>query len=60
MIKDEEVDEFSIWLQSGINRGWISTVVCATHDGIDPISEEELQEWEAGNDPCQFVVRILE
>jgi len=60
MIKDEELDEFSIWLNNGVERGWISEVTCATNDGIEPISEEEVQEWEDGGDPCQFVVRILE
>ena len=35
-------------------------MTCATHDGIEPISQEEIDEWEEGGDPCQFVVRILE
>jgi hypothetical protein len=35
-------------------------MTCATHDGIEPISQEEIDEWEKGGDPCQFVVRILE
>jgi len=60
MITDDNVDEFNIWLENGINRGWISHVQCATHDGIDPISDEEYQAWDNGEDPCQFVVRILE
>lgn len=60
MVNDENIDEFSIWLNNGIERGWISSVACATHDGIEPISEEEAQQWEDGEDPCQFVVRILE
>jgi len=60
MIDETNVDEFQIWFENGVNRGWISNVVCATHDGIPPITEEEEQEWEAGGDPCQFVVRILE
>jgi len=60
MIDETNVDEFQIWFENGVNRGWISNVVCATHDGIPPINEEEEQEWEAGGDPCQFVVRILE
>jgi hypothetical protein len=60
MINEDELDEFSIWLNNGIDRGWVSDVTCATHDGIEPISEEEEKEWEDGGDPCQFVVRILE
>jgi hypothetical protein len=60
MITEDNLDEFRIWLDNGIERGWISKVQCATHEGIDPISEEEVKEWEEGGDPCQFVVRIME
>jgi hypothetical protein len=60
MITEENQAEFFIWFNNGIDRGWISEMQCATHDGIDPISQEEIDEWEAGGDPCQFVVRILE
>lgn len=60
MISDYDQDEFFIWFKNGVDRGWISDITCATHEGIDPISEEEVQEWEDGGDPCQFVVRILE
>jgi len=60
MLNDENIDEFRIWLNNGIERGWISDVQCATHEGIDPISKEEVKEWEEGGDPCQFVVRIME
>lgn len=60
MIDDNNIDEFQIWFNNGVERGWISDVVCATHDGIPNISEEEEAEWEEGGDPCQFVVRILE
>ena len=60
MIDNSNIDEFQIWFDNGVKRGWISDVTCATHDGIDPISQEEIDEWESGGDPCQFVVRILE
>ena len=60
MIKEEDLNEFQIWFNNGVERGWISDVTCATHDGIDPIDEEEAQAWENGEDTCQFVVRILE
>jgi hypothetical protein len=45
------------WLDIGINAGWISNVVCATHDGI-PDTPEEQAEWDEGGDPCQPIVRI--
>lgn len=60
MITDDNVDEFRIWYDNGVANGWISQMTCATHDGIGSISEEEEAAWEAGEDPCQFVVRILE
>lgn len=45
------------WLAYGIEHGFCSEVVCSTHDGI-PYTPEEESEWEAGSDPCAFVVRI--
>jgi len=60
MIDETNIDDFQVWFSQGLEKGWISDVTCATHDGIEPISEEEAKEWEDGGDPCQFVVRILE
>lgn len=49
--------EFEIWLKNGFDRGWISDVFCNTHDGA-PMTEEEMQEWDEGGDPCSYQVRI--
>lgn len=55
-----EEQEFGIWLGNGIERGWISDPYCHTHDGgLEYMSEEELEELEAGGDPCEHVVRIF-
>jgi hypothetical protein len=55
-----EEQEFGVWLTNGIERGWISDPFCHTHDGgYAYMSEEELQEWEDGGDPCEQVVRIF-
>jgi hypothetical protein len=55
-----EEQEFGIWLSSGIERGWISDPYCHTHDGgYEYMSEEEIEEWEAGGDPCELVIRIF-
>ena len=52
--------EFGIWLSNGIERGWISEPYCHTHDGgTQYMSEEEIEEWEAGGDPCELVTRIF-
>ena len=55
-----EEQEFGIWLSNGIENGWVTEPFCATHDGgMEYMSEEEIQEWEEGGDPCQHVVRIM-
>jgi len=50
----------SEWIQHGIDRGWCSEIVCATHDGFsDAIwSTEEIAGWDDGDDPCQPIVRM--
>jgi hypothetical protein len=60
MITDENQAEFLIWFNNGVDRGWITEMFCATHDGVPNLSEEEEQEWNDGGDPCAFCVRILE
>ena len=54
------LDEFEIWLNNGIDRGWITEPFCNTHDGDPFMSEEEEKEWEEGGDPCQVVIKIIE
>jgi hypothetical protein len=53
-----EMQEFDIWLENGINRGWITDPFCNTHDGDQYMTDEEEKEWEEGGDPCQVVVKI--
>ncbi len=59
-INDMAVDaqEFEIWLQNGIQRGWVSRPFCNTHEGDPYMTEEEENEWEEGGDPCQVVVKV--
>jgi hypothetical protein len=61
-LQDEasNLDEFEIWLSNGIERGWVTEPFCSTHEGDPYMSEEEEQEWEAGGDPCQVVIKIRE
>ena len=56
-LENEDFLEFEIWLKNGYDRGWVSDVFCNTHD-VAPMSDEEMQEWEEGGDPCSFQVRI--
>jgi hypothetical protein len=45
------------WFAYGVEQGWISDAVCATHDGL-PSTDDENDEWEAGWDPCVPAVRL--
>lgn len=58
--RDSDSKEFDIWLENGIDRGWITEPFCNTHDGDPYMTEEEEQEWEDGEDPCQVVFKIKE
>lgn len=49
---------FEQWLELGQGRGFCTKPVCATHEGIPNIGDEEAQ-WEDGGDPCQPAVRLL-
>jgi hypothetical protein len=56
MEKDLDIGE---WLQIGIDKGWVSDTFCFTHDGDSYMTDEEMQEWEDGGDPCCHVVKFL-
>ena len=58
--EESNLDEFEIWLNNGIDRGWITEPFCNTHDGDPFMSEEEEKEWEEGGDPCQVLIKIIE
>ena len=58
--KTLSLNEFEIWLNNGIERGWITEPFCNTHDGDPYMTEEEEKEWESGGDPCQVVFKIKE
>ena len=47
----------SEWLDYGKDLGYCSDPVCDTHQGL-PYSDPELEEFEAGGDPCMTGVRI--
>jgi hypothetical protein len=55
---ESDFDEFEIWLENGIERGWITEPFCNTHEGDPYMDEEEQKEWESGGDPCQVVLKI--
>lgn len=47
------------WINYGMKEGWISHIHCYTHDGPD-MTEEEVDAWDRGEDPCIAMVRIWE
>lgn len=47
------------WLRMGIQNGWCSPPVCATHDGL-PETVDEALAFEEGSDPCIHVIRPYE
>lgn len=49
----------SEWLDYGIARGWCSASFCGTHDSTDALTPDEAAAWEAGDDPCMPVIRLL-
>ena len=57
---ESDFNEFEIWLENGIDRGWITEPFCNTHDGDPYMTEEEMKEWDDGGDPCQVVFKIKE
>lgn len=55
---ESDHNEFDIWLNNGIDRGWITEPFCSTHEGDPYMDEEEAQQWEDGGDPCCVVIKI--
>jgi hypothetical protein len=45
------------WYEYGREKGWVSEVFCDTHEG-PPLSDEEMEEWEDGGDPCSFHIKL--
>ena len=47
------------WIQYGVSQGWCGVPVCITHDG-EPMTAEEEEQFENGEDPCIHMVRMYE
>ena len=45
------------WIEYGIKQGWTSGIVCQTHD-LTPMTDEEVDAWEDGYDPCIPILRL--
>ena len=51
------MDDFWEWHKHGMDKGWVSEVYCGTHDG-PPMTDEEMEAWDDGEDPCMFEMRM--
>lgn len=47
---------FDEWLAYGMENNYCGPPVCLTHDG-EPLTEEEMDEFADGGDPCLHVIR---
>lgn len=56
----EDELKFGVWLQKGIDMGWVTPPFCNTHDGDPYMTEEEELEWNEGGDPCMFIIKLIE
>lgn len=45
------------WIELGVKNKFCSKPICNTHEG-PPMSEEELNEFDEGFDPCIHVIRV--
>ena len=60
MFNKSSDEDFWKWFQIGVENNWITDPFCATHDGgSNVMTEEEMQEWEDGGDPCMTVTRVV-
>jgi hypothetical protein len=48
---------FREWMEFGMRKGWIAHPVCGMHDSL-PMSPQEVQDFEDGEDHCIPVMRI--
>lgn len=46
------------WYLVGVDNGWVSPLVCLTHDGA-PMTNVEIEElWGDGLDTCVWIMRM--
>jgi hypothetical protein len=55
----KESIEFDIWLNNGINRGWVTEPFCYMHDDDPYVTQEDLKMLDEGEEPCAYVVKII-
>ena len=53
------ITPFDAWLAYGIHEGWVTEPICTSHGEIPARAYEEM-EFEAGLEPCIYILRIWE
>ena len=48
---------FDEWIEAGLREGFCGPPVCYEHDGL-PISNQEIESWDADEDPCIHIIRL--
>ena len=52
---------FRYWVRFGIRMGWVSPIICSTHEGTyEYESEENRADWDEGGDPCVHVMVMID
>ena len=51
-----DIKAIKAWIKTGIDAGYCSELVCATHSA-DYMTEEEAEATWNGEEPCVFVIR---
>lgn len=55
---ENKMDQWA-WYRFGVDNKYCTEYFCDTHDGI-PMSDQEIESWEEGNDDCYWVIRLIE
>lgn len=54
---EASITSYEAWLEMGKALGYCSEEVCSQHGGMN-MTDEEVEAFERGEDPCVFVVRL--
>jgi hypothetical protein len=50
---------YELWLKLGLKKQWITVPFCDTHEGYLNLTDEQIEEFDDGGDPCVVVMQLL-
>lgn len=53
-----ELQEFEIWLENGIERGWVSEPFCSLHEDSPSIVTEK-DDWDLESESCEIILKVI-